>query len=83
MFITLFGILDEGNIIMETLTNIFIHIMMIGIPALVLILCICGIICTSLVYASLYIKVSIYTMLGVLAMISAMLCGVYALELML
>jgi len=65
---------------MEMLTNIFTHIMMIGIPTLILILCICGIICTSLIHASPYIKVSIYSILGVLVMFFASFCSVYVIE---
>ena len=62
---------------MEILTNIFIHIMTIGIPALILILCVCGILCTHILYASSYIKMGLYSMLGVVAMFSALLCGAY------
>jgi len=62
---------------MEILTNIFIHIMTIGIPALILILCVCGILCTHILYASSYIKMGLYSMLGVVAMFSASFCSVY------
>ena len=66
-----------GDVMMETLTNIFIHIMTIGIPTLVLLLCVCGILCTREVHASPYIKIGLYSALSIFAMGSALLCGAY------
>ena len=68
---------------MNTLTNIFSHSVMIGMPALVLFLlcamCIGSILYTMEMYAPRRVKILLYTILSILGATSALLCGVYAL----